>query len=160
MTLKWLIKMEHTIFSFTFLLWNHTESGWYLIRLFWTFFLIDLKLISSTYSHGSKLWSLDRWDCFTWELIRNVDSWSSASFSAVSSVAQPCPTLCDSHGLQHARLPCPSPTPRACSNSCPLSWGTWYHPTVSSSFALFSSCPHSSPAAGSFQISQLFTSGG
>ena len=36
-----------------------------------------------------------------------------------SSVTQLCPTLCDPHGLQHARLPCPSPTPRACSNSCP-----------------------------------------
>ena len=62
------------------------------------------------------------------------------------------------HGLQHTRPPCPSPTPRAYSNSCPLSW--WCHPTISSSVIPFSSCPQSFPASGSFQMSQLFTSGG
>ena len=58
------------------------------------------------------------------------------------------------HGLQHARLPCPSPTPRTCSNSCPLS------PTISSSVVPFSSCPQSFPASGSFPMSQYFPSGG
>ena len=62
------------------------------------------------------------------------------------------------HGLQYASLPCPSPTPRACSHSCPLS--QWCHPTISSSVAPFSSCPQSFPASGSFQMSQLFISGG
>ena len=62
------------------------------------------------------------------------------------------------HGLQHARPPCPSPAPGACSNSCPLSW--WCHPTTSSSVVPFSSCPQSFPASGSFQMSQLFASGG
>ena len=62
------------------------------------------------------------------------------------------------HGLQHARLPCPSPTPGAYSNSCPLS--RWCHPTISSSVVPFSSCPQSFPASESFQMSQLFTSGG
>ena len=62
------------------------------------------------------------------------------------------------YGLQHARLPCPSPTPWACSNSCPLSW--WCHPTVSSSVVPFSSCLQSFPASGSFPRSQFFTSGG
>ena len=52
-----------------------------------------------------------------------------------------------SHGLQHARLPCPSPTLGACSNSCPSSW--WCHPTISSSVIPFSSCPQSLPALGS-----------
>ena len=61
-------------------------------------------------------------------------------------------------GLQHARLPCPSPTPRACSNSCPSSW--WCHPTISSSVVPFPSYFQSFPASGSFQISQFFTSGG
>ena len=65
-------------------------------------------------------------------------------------------------GLQHARLPCPSPFPRVCSNSCPLSW--WCHPTIPSlvwmNVILFSSCPQSSPAWGSFPMSQLFASGG
>ena len=61
------------------------------------------------------------------------------------------------HGLQHTRLPCPSVSLKVCSNSCPLS--QWYHPTISSSVALFS-CPQSFPASGSFPLSQLFPSGG
>ena len=61
------------------------------------------------------------------------------------------------HGLQHTRRPCPSPTPRVYSNSSPLS--QWCHPTISSSVVLFS-CLQSFPASGSFQMSQLFTSGG
>ena len=61
-------------------------------------------------------------------------------------------------GLQHTRLPCPSPTPRACSNSSPLS--RWCYPTISSSVVPFSSCLQSFPASGSFQMSQFFTSGG
>ena len=62
------------------------------------------------------------------------------------------------HGLQHTRLPCPSPTPGACSDSCPSSG--WCHPTISSSVIPFSSCLQSFPASGSFPISQFFTSGG
>ena len=62
------------------------------------------------------------------------------------------------HGLQHARLPSPSSTPGACSNLCPLS--RWCDPTVSSSDVPFSSFPQSLPAAGSFPMSQFFTSGG
>ena len=62
------------------------------------------------------------------------------------------------HELQHARLPCPSLSPGVCTNSCPLNW--WCHPTISSSVIPFSSCPQSFPASGSFQMSQLFTSGG
>ena len=62
------------------------------------------------------------------------------------------------HGLQHARPPCPSPTCRAFSNSCPLS--QWCHPTISSSVIPFSSCLQSFPAWGSFPMSQFFTSGG
>ena len=62
------------------------------------------------------------------------------------------------HGLEHARLPCPSPTPGACSNSCPSS--QWCHQTISSSVVPFSSCPQSLSASGSFPMSQLFTWGG
>ena len=62
------------------------------------------------------------------------------------------------HELQHARLPCPSPTPGVYPNSCPLS--QWCHLTISSSVIPFSSCPQSFPASGSFQMSQLFASGG
>ena len=62
-----------------------------------------------------------------------------------------------SHGLQHARLPCLSLSPRACWNSCPLSW--WCHPTISFSVVPFSSCPQSFSASGSFPVNQFFTSG-
>ena len=63
-----------------------------------------------------------------------------------------------SHGLQHTRPPCPPPSPRVYSNSCPFS--EWCHPTVSSSVVPFSSCPHSFPASGSFPMNQLFAWGG
>ena len=62
------------------------------------------------------------------------------------------------HALEQARLPCPSPTPGAYSNSCPLR--QWCYPTISSSVIPFSSCLQSFPASGYFSMSQLFTSGG
>ena len=70
-----------------------------------------------------------------------------------------CSVVSDSsrpHGLQHARLPCPSPSPGAYSNSCPLS--QWFHPAISSSVVPFSSYPQSFPASGSFPVSRLFSS--
>ena len=76
---------------------------------------------------------------------------SSVQFSLV---AQLCPTL-QSHGLQHARPPCPSPTAGLYPNPCPLS--RWCHPSISSSVVPFSSCPQSFPASGSFQMSQVMT---
>ena len=71
-----------------------------------------------------------------------------------------CSAMSDSlqlHGLLHASLPCPSPSPGACSNSSPLSW--WCHPTISSSVSPFS-CPQSFPALGSFPMSQFSPSSG
>ena len=62
------------------------------------------------------------------------------------------------HESQHARPPCPSPTPRVHSNSCPSNW--WCHRAVSSLVIPFSSCPQSLPASESFPMSQLFASGG
>ena len=62
------------------------------------------------------------------------------------------------HGLQHTRLPCPSPSPGACLKSRPLS--QWYHPTISTSAVPFSSCPQSFPVSGSFLKNWLFISGG
>ena len=73
------------------------------------------------------------------------------SHSVVSDSLQP-------HGLQHARLPYPSPSPGACSNLCPLS--LWCHRIISSSVVPFSSCLQSFPASGSFPMPQLFASGG
>ena len=73
------------------------------------------------------------------------------SRSVVSDSLRPC-------GLQHTTLPYSSPSPGLCSNSCPLS--QWCYSTISSSVILFSSCPQSFPASGSFPVSQFFTSGG
>ena len=76
--------------------------------------------------------------------------------AGVSSVAQLCPNLCDPMNRSTPGLP--SPTPRVHLNPCPSS--RWCHPTISSSVVPFSSCPPSFPASGSFQMSQLFASGG
>ena len=73
------------------------------------------------------------------------------SHSVVSDSLRP-------HELQHARPPCPSPTPRVHPNSCPSS--RWCHPAISSSIVPFSSCPQSLPESGSFPMSQLFVWGG
>ena len=85
--------------------------------------------------------------------------WFNFLFSA--SVMFSCWVVSDSlqpHGLQHTRPPCLSPTPGVYSNSYPLSW--WCDPTISSSVIPFSSCLQSFSASRSFQMSQLFTSGG
>ena len=83
--------------------------------------------------------------------IKAVNSSIQFGCSAMSNSLKP-------HGLQHTKLPCPSPTPRACSDSCTSS--QWFHPTISSSVVHFSSCLQSFPASGSFPKSQLFASGG
>ena len=78
-----------------------------------------------------------------------------------SSIQFNCSVISNSlwpHEPQHTRPPCPSPTPRVYPSSCPLS--LWCHPTISCSVVPLSSCPQSFPASGSFQMSQLFTSGG
>ena len=91
---------------------------------------------------------------FNWNMVKVTCLTSKAirfSRSVVCSSLRP-------HGLQHARPPCPSPTPTVYSDSYPLS--RWCHPTISSSVIPFSSCPQSFPTSGSFQMSQLFTLGG
>ena len=79
-------------------------------------------------------------------------------FSSVQSSRSVVSDSLRPHELQHARPPCPSPTPRVYSNSCPSS--QWCHPAISPSVIPFSSCPQSLPASGSFPMSQLFTWGG
>ena len=79
----------------------------------------------------------------------------------MGSICLCCSVVSDSlrpQGLQHTRLPCPSLSPKVCSNSCPLN--QWCHLTISSSVVPFSSCLQSFPASGSFPMSQFFTSGG
>ena len=88
--------------------------------------------------------------CLSHQIVLSFEH-SQFSHSVVSKSFRSC-------GLQHARLPCPSPTPGACSNSCPSS--QWYHPTISSSVVPFSSCLQSFLASGSFPVSQFFASGG
>ena len=97
-------------------------------------------------------------------MLRNADMGENHFFFfivSVSSVQFSHSVMSDSlqpHGLQHARPPCPSPTPRSYSNSYPSSW--WCHPTISSSVVPFSSRLQSLPASGSFLMSQFFISGG
>ena len=85
------------------------------------------------------------------EYLLRSECFSQFSRSVVSNSLWP-------HGPQHARPPCPSPTPGAHPNPCPLS--RWCHPTISSSVVPSCSCPQSFPASGSFPVSQLFTWGG
>ena len=94
-----------------------------------------------------------------WEMVKDGEAWCAAV--QISSVHFSCSVVSDSlrpHESQHARPPCPSPTPGVYSNSCPSSW--WCHPTISSSVSPFSSCLQSLQASGSFPTSQLFTWGG
>ena len=104
---------------------------------------------------GDKCWDLrEPQSCW-----RNI-SITNSIFYGVCSVQFSHSVMSDSlqhHGLLHARPPCPSATPEACSNSCPSS--QWCHPTISSS-VLFSSCLQCFPATGSFLISLFFTSFG
>ena len=89
-------------------------------------------------------------------LTHNVESFRSARRVQFSSVTQLCPTL-RPHELQHARPPCPSPTPGVHPDSHPSS--QWCHPAISSSVVPFSSCSQSLPASGSFPMNQLFAWG-
>ena len=91
---------------------------------------------------------------FLWMSLYLVHSYTGSY--QFSPVTQSCLTLWP-HELHHARPPCPSPTPGVHPDPCPLS--QWCHPTISSSVIPFSSCLQSFPASGSFQMSQLFTSG-
>ena len=97
----------------------------------------------------------------SWAFLSLLLDYSLHDLLWVLKVQFSCSVLSDTlwpHALQHARLPCPLPTPRACSNSCPSS--QWCHPTSSSSIVPFSSCLQSFPASGSFPMSQFFPSGG
>ena len=109
-------------------------------------------------------WHLSVFNClnnyfrcmFIWNIFQFLFSHKLYFYFNGSSVQFSCSDVLDSlrpHELQHARPPCPSPTPRVHSNSCPTSW--WCHPAISSSVVPFSSCPQSLPASGSFPIDSL-----
>ena len=120
-------------------------ATWSFIKLHWPFFRIFYPSVS--------LDSVISCVFNTLILFSSVSQFSSVQFSR--SVMSDFLGL---HGLQHARPPCPSPTPGVYSNSCPLS--RWCHPTISSSVIPFSSCHQFFPASGSFPVSQFFPSGG
>ena len=128
----------------------------FLLILWACFICVAGTIDPSSFVHFLKLiWWLEE-NCFTmlgWFLPHNNPIQPSVQFSC-SVVSDPLRP----HGLQHARPPCPSPTPRVYSNSRPLSW--WCHPTISSSVVPFSSHLQSFPAPRSFPVSQWFTSGG
>ena len=142
------------------------STNFYIVWVFFFFFYqrhkFVLKLKGQEYAHPchlqshwrppdaeekekalSRLWIANRWNTTN-------NSNSQFSHSVMSDSLRP-------HELQHARPPCPSPTPGVHPNPFPLS--RWCHPTISSSVIPFS-CPQSFPASGSFQMTQLFTSGG
>ena len=104
------------------------------------------------------VWYKEHW--IESERTEGLSHWMSGSAFTLYSVQFSRSVVSDSlrpHELQHARPPCPSPTPRVYPNSCSLS--QWCHPAISSSVVPFSSCPKSLPASGSFPVSQLFTWG-
>ena len=98
------------------------------------------------------------WIQTTFQVFSKINSYTTLAIQFRSLQSLSHVRLWRPHEPQHARLPCPSPTPRVHPNPCPLSW--WCHPAISSSVIPFSSCPQSLPASGSLQMSQLFASGG
>ena len=169
---------KHLFFFLTS--WLNFQSYWNEItQMLLSFKSLYLHLIYYTYVHSQfyfSCWSccllcwlplfllsLGLYGCFMFFSFFNEDIVHKALFfpsklysvqfshSAVSNSLWP-------YGLQHARLPCPSPTPRAYSNSYLLN--QWCHPTSSSSVIPFSSCLKSLPTSGSFPMSQFFASGG
>ena len=130
-----------------------------------TYFIFSrpLLLLSSNFP-GIRVFYNEWALCIRWPKYWNfsfIVSPSNEYSGMISSVQFSCLVMSDSlwtHGPQHARLPYPSPTPRVYPNSCPLNW--WCHPTISSSVVPFSSRLQSFPVSESFQMSQLFESGG
>ena len=127
----------------------------------WVSLLGEMLLLSCTFANiasEQKNYNFPRADLQMSFLHRSSLPW--ALPHCFSWVQFSCSVVSDSlwsHGSQHARPPCPSPTPGVHPNSCPSSW--WCHPAISSSVVPFSSCPQSFPASGSFPMSQLFAWG-
>ena len=133
--------------------WLIYLSGQFSPTLFWNYDLCIPALCSHSTFFLSLLWLTSHSKYSNIHVnIKKKNYWALQTVQ-FSSVAQSCPTLWP-HESQHARPPCPSPTPRVHSDLCPLS--QWCHPAISSSVVPFSSCPQSLPASESFPMSQLF----
>ena len=128
-----------------------------LIPVHWLFLysLLCWIYVMSLTSEYASSFSLQVFSILSCPVLFPLDDITQSLVQFRCSVVSDCLQL---HEPQHARPPCPSPTPRVHPNPCPLS--RWCHPIISSSVVPFYSCPQSFPALGSFQISQLFTSGG
>ena len=118
---------------------------------------MELRSISCNNLKWKRIWNIYNWITLLWITMLKLTQHCKSNMLLLFSPSVVSNSLWP-HGLQHTRLPCPSPTHRVCSNSCPLS--QWSHPTISSSVVPFSSCLLSFLESGSFPISQLFTSGG
>ena len=149
--------VRHTLLFFHQLSASKDEQGNFSYR--WHFVKTSLN-----FRNSNKYWKRK---LYCWKILQYCTDPSSSPisgwnfFSILSSVQFSRSVMSDSlrpHGSQHARPPCPSPTPGVYPNSRPLS--RWCHPTISSSVILFSSCLQSFPTLGAFQTIQLFASGG
>ena len=139
-------------FEYSLLIYTKIIILWFHLVRQWLFPLFSPPCFGSTLLLSLALSTLDRE-----YLTEHVSSRHVNERLLISSVAQSCPPL-QPYGLQHAKPLCPSPSPRACSNSCPLS--QCWHPNISFSVIPFFSHLQSFPALGSFPISQFFASGG
>ena len=132
------------------------------VRLFWVWILLwelsKFVNLSESWFLSCKMEVISKLHQNYVKCLMQQVSLSSGSISSVQFSRSVVADFLWPHGLQHTRLPSPLPTPRACSNSCPLSW--WCYPTISSSVIPFFSCLQSFPASGSFPMSQFFASGG
>ena len=128
--------------------WGNYSHKWHLLLPL----IIKLCVLFLTSSGGMQ---------WTWPNINKIlaSCLCENGTSSLIAVVFSSPVLSDSlwpHGQQHARHPCPSPSPEVCPSSCPLHW--WCRPAISSSDTLFSFCPQSFPTSGTFPMSHLFAS--
>ena len=148
-------ELSFSLISLSYL-WN--EDNTHLARWLWRLAMVFTKWSLQAWSRlcpqlscaSSRSWNWFYWNGHFQSLVQPL-TFIQFSSSVTSNSLRP-------HELWHARPLCPSPTPAFHPSPCPLS--RWCHPTISASVVPFSSCPHSFPASGSFQMSQLFTSGG
>ena len=153
--------------------WKNTKKSW-LPTVILTFFLQIIPLVPGHctpkrhtwgWGLGVTSWPRGGQESACGEVVFKVATFGETQENSLGVLFFPVQFSCSvvsnslqTHGPQHTRPPCPSPTPRAYSNSCPLS--LWCHPAISSSVVPFSSLLQPFPASGSFQMSQFFTSGG
>ena len=148
------IHIQVIVWTFVFIFLEYIPRRW-IAGITLSSTSLETACFSKWLHHVTFLWTVNEGPILSTFVFISLFYYSHLSVqfsrSVVSDSLQP-------HESQHARPPCPSPTPGVHSNSCPSS--RWCHPAISSSVIPFFSCPQSLPASGSFQMSQLFTWGG